>query len=199
MGTVKLPGLIRGAWRFYANGFMTQATVGMVMGSDSDMPVMRKAASILDDFGVPYELEILSAHRTPELVLQYAETAEDRGLQVIIAGAGLAAALPGAIASKTTLPVIGVPIASGPLEGFDALLAIVQVPISVPVATVGIGNGRNAALFAVQVLARSDDQLAERLRQYKRDQFEAVIEKRKVNGINGKYIDGLLKEASFTA
>lgn len=169
--------------------------VGIVMGSDSDMPVMRKAASMLEQFGVPYEIDILSAHRTPQLVAKYAEAAEERGLKLIIAGAGLAAALPGMVASYTPLPVVGVPIASGPLEGFDALLAIAQMPISVPIATVGIGNGRNAALFAIQVLARSDKRLAEAMRDYKSDQFEAVIEKRENNGINGTYIDRLLKEA----
>lgn len=171
--------------------------VGIVMGSDSDCPTMRKAASMLDEFDVPYEFEILSAHRTPDLVARYAAEAEGRGLQVIIAGAGLSAALPGAVASNTTLPVIGVPIASGPLEGFDALMCIVQMPISVPVASVGIGNSRNAALFAVQVLARSDDRLAESLRKYKQSQWHAVLEKRPANGITGQYIDRLLEEAGI--
>lgn len=163
------------------------------MGSDSDLPTMRKAANVLEGFGVPHEIEILSAHRTPDLVARYAESAERRGLKAIIAGAGLVAALPGAIASNTTLPVIGVPIASGPLEGIDALMCIVQMPISVPIACVGIGNARNAALLAVQILARSDERLAAELRQYKKAQWQAVIEKRRTNGIETKYIDGLLK------
>jgi phosphoribosylaminoimidazole carboxylase PurE protein len=135
------------------------------MGSDSDLPTMQEAAKILEEFGVPFELRICSAHRTPERLLRYAREAEGRGLQVLIAGAGGAAHLAGSLAAQVTLPVIGVPVESGPLNGLDALLSTVQMPGGVPVATVAIGRAgaRNAALLAIQILALSDDRLKGKL------------------------------------
>ncbi len=130
--------------------------VGIAMGSDSDLPTMRAAADALAEFGVPFEVRILSAHRTPDDMLAYARAASGRGLKVIIAGAGGAAHLPGMIAAATPLPVIGVPVAATQLAGFDALLSIVQMPAGVPVASVAIGNARNAGLLAVRILATSD-------------------------------------------
>jgi len=147
--------------------------IGIVVGSDSDLPVMKAATEALDQFGVPYEVEVRSAHRTPKQVAEYAETAEERGLVVIIAGAGCAAALPGVIAAHTALPVIGVPIDASPLNGVDALYAIVQMPSGVPVATVGINGARNAALLAVQIAATADEQLRQRFREYKQELAEA--------------------------
>ncbi|MDE2571625.1 MAG: 5-(carboxyamino)imidazole ribonucleotide mutase [bacterium] len=134
--------------------------VGIIMGSRSDLPTMEAAAAVLDEFGVPYELRIVSAHRTPDLMFEYAASARERGLAVIIAGAGGAAHLPGMTAAKTTLPVIGVPVKSSSLNGLDSLLSIVQMPGGVPVATVAIGNAKNAALLAVRVLSVAYPQLA---------------------------------------
>jgi 5-(carboxyamino)imidazole ribonucleotide mutase len=136
------------------------------MGSTSDLPVMEKACRLLDELQVPFEVNALSAHRTPDAVEQFARTAKERGLRVIIAGAGMAAALPGVIAASTTLPVIGVPI-KGMLDGLDALLSIVQMPPGIPVATVGVNGAQNAAILACEMLALSDDALAARLEQYK--------------------------------
>ena len=136
------------------------------MGSTSDLPVMEKACQLLDQLQVPFEVNALSAHRTPQAVEQFATTAAERGIRVIIAAAGMAAALPGVIAAQTTLPVIGVPI-KGMLDGLDALLSIVQMPPGIPVATVGVNGAMNAALLAVEMLALSDDCLAERLTAYK--------------------------------
>ena len=136
------------------------------MGSTSDLPVMEKACQLLDQLQVPFEVNALSAHRTPQAVEQFATTAAERGIRVIIAAAGMAAALPGVIAAQTTLPVIGVPI-KGMLDGLDALLSIVQMPPGIPVATVGVNGAMNAALLAVEMLALSDDRLAERLTAYK--------------------------------
>ena len=138
---------------------MQQPVVGIVMGSDSDWPTMRPAAEALDEFGVPHEAHVVSAHRTPRRMLEYAETAADRGLRVVIAGAGGAAHLPGMIAAATPLPVIGVPRPLDRLDGLDSLLSIVQMPAGVPVATVSIGGGRNAGLLAVRILAAGDEQL----------------------------------------
>ena len=140
--------------------------VSIIMGSTSDLPVMEKAAAFLNDMKVPFEMNALSAHRTPEAVEKFSREAASRGLQVIIAAAGMAAHLPGVIAAQTTLPVIGVPIKST-LEGMDALLAIVQMPPGIPVATVGINAAQNAAILAVQMLALSDAELAERFAAYK--------------------------------
>jgi 5-(carboxyamino)imidazole ribonucleotide mutase len=137
--------------------------VGIVMGSDSDWPTMAPAAEVLDEFEIPYEAHVLSAHRTPRRMLEYAESAAERGLRVIIAGAGGAAHLPGMLASVTPVPVIGVPVALENLDGLDSLLSIVQMPAGVPVATVGVGNARNAGLLAVRILAVSDDALRQRV------------------------------------
>ena len=149
--------------------------VSIIMGSTSDLPVMEKAAKLLDEMKVPFEINALSAHRTPEAVEQFAKGAKERGIQVIIAAAGMAAHLPGVIAASTTVPVIGVPIKST-LEGMDALLAIVQMPPGIPVATVGINASLNAAILAVQMLALADTELAERLAQYK-ENLKKKIEK----------------------
>jgi 5-(carboxyamino)imidazole ribonucleotide mutase len=138
--------------------------VGIVMGSDSDWPTMREAADALDEFGVAYEVGVVSAHRMPEEMLDYGRTAVDRGLRVVIAGAGGAAHLPGMLASLTPLPVIGVPVPLARLDGLDSLLSIVQMPAGVPVATVAIGNARNAGLLAVRVLAAADDERGTALR-----------------------------------
>ncbi|MBB3678222.1 5-(carboxyamino)imidazole ribonucleotide mutase [Modestobacter versicolor] len=138
---------------------MSGPVVGIVMGSDSDWPMMEPAAAALAEFDVPYEAHVVSAHRTPRRMLDYAETAESRGLRVVIAGAGGAAHLPGMIAAATPLPVIGVPRPLDRLDGLDSLLSIVQMPAGVPVATVSIGGGRNAGLLAVRVLAVADDRL----------------------------------------
>ena len=143
-----------------------QPLISIIMGSTSDLPVMEKAAKFLDEMEVPFEINALSAHRTPSEVEAFAQGAAARGLKVIIAGAGMAAALPGVIAASTTLPVIGVPI-KGMLDGLDALLSIVQMPPGVPVATVGVNGAQNAAILALEMLALSDADLAERLRRHK--------------------------------
>ena len=141
--------------------------VGLAMGSESDWPTMEAAAEIFRLFGVPFEARVLSAHRTPDAMADYARTARDRGLQVIVAGAGGAAHLPGMLAASTTLPVIGVPVQTRALKGIDSLLSIVQMPGGVPVATVAIGQAKNAGLLAVQILATADDALAVALDAYK--------------------------------
>ncbi|MGQ9484149.1 MAG: 5-(carboxyamino)imidazole ribonucleotide mutase [Desulfosoma sp.] len=153
--------------------------VGVLMGSDSDLPVMEGAFEVLRQFGVPFEAAVLSAHRTPERVVHYADTAADRGLKVIIAAAGWAAHLAGVVASKTILPVIGVPVDSSPLHGMDALLSTVQMPPGVPVATMAIGKGgaRNAALLATQILALFHDELAEALKRHRADMAADVLAK----------------------
>ena len=145
------------------------------MGSTSDLPVMEKACQLLNDMQIPFEVQALSAHRTPQAVEEFARNAKDRGLKVIIAAAGMAAALPGVIAAQTTLPVIGVPI-KGMLDGLDALLSIVQMPPGIPVATVGVNGAMNAAILAVQMLALSDEAIAQRLADYKAG-LSAKIEK----------------------
>ena len=145
------------------------------MGSTSDMPVMEKACKLLNEMQVPFEVNALSAHRTPDAVEDFARTAKDRGIKVIIAGAGMAAALPGVIAASTTLPVIGVPI-KGMLDGLDAMLSIIQMPPGIPVATVGINSAQNAAILAVEMMALSDAVLAQRLAAYKGG-LRAKIEK----------------------
>lgn len=141
----------------------TTPLVGIIMGSDSDWPVMEAAASACAEFDIPSETDVVSAHRMPRQMMSYAESAAGRGLRVLIAGAGGAAHLPGMVASMTTLPVIGVPVPLSHLDGLDSLLSIVQMPAGVPVATVGIGNARNAGLLAVRMLAMTDPDLAERL------------------------------------
>ena len=150
--------------------------VGIIMGSKSDLPVMAPAAELLALLGIAHEVQIVSAHRTPLRMVEYATAAEARGLKVIIAGAGGAAHLPGMVASLTQLPVIGVPVKSSTsLDGWDSVLSILQMPAGVPVATVALNNARNAALLAVQILALSDAALAERLRAYRQTQTEQVL------------------------
>ena len=148
--------------------------VSIIMGSTSDLPVMEKACQLLDQLKVPFEVNALSAHRTPQAVEQFASTARQRGIRVIIAAAGMAAALPGVIAAQTTLPVIGVPI-KGMLDGLDALLSIVQMPPGIPVATTGVNGAQNAAILACQMLALSDDELAARLETYKEGLKQKIV------------------------
>lgn len=156
---------------------MANMKVGVVMGSQSDWPVMQHAVQQLEAFGVDYEARVVSAHRTPDLLFEYAATARERGLACIIAGAGGAAHLPGMLASKTTLPVLGVPVNSKYLKGMDSLLSIVQMPRGIPVATFAIGEAgaANAGLFAVSLLANQDDELAEKLADFRADQQDAVM------------------------
>lgn len=144
------------------------------MGSDSDLPTMQAAIDVLEEFGVPSEVRILSAHRTPDEMFTYARGAADRGVRVIVAGAGGAAHLPGMIASATSLPVVGVPVVATPLAGIDALLSIAQMPGGVPVATVAVGNAKNAGLLAVRILATSNDDLRKEMEQYQRDMGDTV-------------------------
>lgn len=153
--------------------------VGVVMGSDSDWPTMEKAVDVLEQFGVPYEARVVSAHRTPELLVEYSKTAKKRGLKVIIAGAGGAAHLPGMVASMTILPVLGVPVKSRALSGMDSLLSIVQMPKGIPVATYAIGEAGagNAGLSAVAILATADEELASRLEKFREDQRDTVLGK----------------------
>ena len=162
---------------------MSKPLVGVVMGSDSDWPVMQHAVDQLKAFGVPHEAEVVSAHRTPDRMFEYAATAAERGLACIIAGAGGAAHLPGMIAAKTTLPVLGVPVTSKALGGLDSLLSIVQMPKGVPVATFAVGEAgaANAGLFAVALLARTDDALARKLADFRRHQT-AKVEAMKLPG-----------------
>ena len=151
--------------------------VGIIMGSDSDLPVMQDAADILRDLGVPFEMTIVSAHRTPQRLYDYARSAVDRGLAVIIAGAGGAAHLPGMAAAITPLPVIGVPVKTSALSGQDSLLSIVQMPAGVPVATVAINGAKNAGILAAQILGTADPALRERVAAFKRDLEAMVLEK----------------------
>ena len=151
-----------------------QPLISIIMGSTSDLPVMEKAAKFLDEMEVPFEINALSAHRTPSEVEAFAQGSAARGLKVIIAGAGMAAALPGVIAASTTLPVIGVPI-KGMLDGLDALLSIVQMPPGIPVATVGVNGAQNAAILALEMLALSDADLAERLRSHKSGLKDKIV------------------------
>jgi phosphoribosylaminoimidazole carboxylase PurE protein len=153
----------------------TGPVVGIVGGSRSDFPVLEKAQALLGELGVPCELRVVSAHRTPDHLFRYAETARDRGIRVIVAGAGGAAHLPGMLAAKTSLPVIGVPIPTQHLGGLDSLLSIVQMPRGIPVATVAIGNAENAALLAASILALADPALAVRLDAYRAAQTDAVL------------------------
>jgi 5-(carboxyamino)imidazole ribonucleotide mutase len=153
------------------------STVGLIMGSDSDWPTMKAAAEALDEFGVPYEVGVVSAHRTPVKMIEYGRAAADRGIKVIIAGAGGAAHLPGMVASVTPLPVIGVPVPLKYLDGMDSLLSIVQMPAGVPVATVSIGNARNAGLLAVRILGASDPALRDRMAAYQASLADLVAEK----------------------
>ncbi|MGD1809550.1 5-(carboxyamino)imidazole ribonucleotide mutase [Dapis sp. BLCC M126] len=151
--------------------------VGIIMGSDSDLPTMQEAIAICEEFNVPSEVAIVSAHRTPQRMFEYAETAHQRGLKVIIAGAGGAAHLPGMVASLTPLPVIGVPVQTRTLQGVDSLYSIVQMPGGIPVATVAIGNAKNAGLLAVQILASHQPELLEQVQKYRQTLAESVTEK----------------------
>ena len=155
------------------------AKVGIVMGSDSDMPIMSKAAAILDKLGIDYEMKIISAHREPDVFFEYAKTAEERGFKVIIAGAGMAAHLPGMCAAIFPMPVIGIPMHTTSLGGRDSLYSIVQMPSGIPVATVAINGGANAGLLAAKILAASEPELLERLKKYSEDMKEEVEGKAK--------------------
>jgi 5-(carboxyamino)imidazole ribonucleotide mutase len=166
-----------------------QPRVGIVMGSDSDWPTMKAAAEALDEFGVPYEADVVSAHRMPEEMLTYGKEAAGRGLSVIIAGAGGAAHLPGMLAAVTPLPVVGVPVALKYLDGMDSLLSIVQMPAGVPVATVAVGNARNAGLLAVRILAATDEALRTKMVKFQDALRESAHEKGKtVRGQSGRSI-----------
>ncbi len=154
--------------------------VGIIMGSDSDLEVMSEAAKILDEFGVAYEITVVSAHRTPDRMFEYAKSAKDRGLKVIIAGAGGAAHLPGMVASISILPVIGVPVKLKTMDGLDSLLSIVQMPGGVPVATVAINNAKNAGLLAIQILALHEVHLSHALTKYKEKMKTEVLKKAEV-------------------
>ncbi len=156
---------------------MTQPSVGIIMGSDSDLPVMKEAATMLEELGVAYELTIVSAHRTPERLFKYAKTAEARGLDVIIAGAGGAAHLPGMVAAITPIPVIGVPVKTSHLQGLDSLLSIAQMPSGVPVATVAINNAKNAGILAAQIVGVKMPEIRNNVKQYKADLEKRVTEK----------------------
>ena len=161
------------------------AQVGIVMGSDSDMPIMAKAADILEEFGVSYEMKIISAHREPDVFFEYAKTAEEKGFKVIIAGAGMAAHLPGMCAAIFPMPVIGIPMHTSSLGGRDSLYSIVQMPSGIPVATVAINGGANAGLLAAKILATSDSALLEKLKAYSKnlkEQVEAKDAKLQENG-----------------
>jgi 5-(carboxyamino)imidazole ribonucleotide mutase len=155
----------------------SRPVVGVVMGSDSDFAVMSDAVQVLQDFGVPHEVQVVSAHRTPETMIAYGRTARERGLKVIIAGAGGAAHLPGMIAAVTTLPVVGVPVPLARLDGLDSLLSIVQMPAGIPVATVSIGGAKNAALIAVSILSTADGELAAALDRYRLELQQLVEQK----------------------
>ena len=168
--------------------------VGIIVGSDSDLPLIKETASVLDELNIPYEVTIGSAHRTPERVSEYASTASERGIKVIIAGAGGSAHLPGVIASKTNLPVIGVPVDNSPLNGVDALYSIVQMPAGIPVASMAIGKAgaRNAGIFSAQILALMDSELAQRLVDFRKKMAESVqskADKLAEVGLN-KYLEG---------
>lgn len=156
---------------------MASPVIGIIMGSDSDLPTMQKAISVCEEFGIACEVAIVSAHRTPERMVEYAQQAHLRGLKVIIAGAGGAAHLPGMVASLTPLPVIGVPVPSRHLQGVDSLYSIVQMPAGIPVATVAIGNAQNAGLLAVQILASHQPDLLEKVQQYRQSLKQMVMDK----------------------
>ncbi|ORF04723.1 5-(carboxyamino)imidazole ribonucleotide mutase [Snodgrassella alvi] len=157
---------------------MNTPQIGIIMGSNSDYPVMQQAEQFLQQFSIPYEIQVVSAHRTPDLMFEYAETARSRGLKAIIAGAGGAAHLPGMVAAKTTIPVLGVPVPSKYLRGEDSLLSIVQMPKGVPVATFAIGEAgaANAALFAISMLANDNPQLAQKLAEFRESQKQSVLD-----------------------
>lgn len=163
--------------QFDNNANKNNPKIGIIMGSDSDLPVMKAAAEILEQMGVAYELTIVSAHRTPRRMYDYAQNAHDRGIKVIIAGAGGSAHLPGMVAAITHLPVIGVPVKSSNLSGWDSMLSIVQMPPGIPVATVAINGAANAALLAIKILALSDEDLSKKIVQYAKDLEDMVLNK----------------------
>ena len=171
------------------------ARVGIVMGSDSDMPVMAQAAAVLEKLGVDFEMTIISAHREPDVFFEYAKTAEQRGCKVIIAGAGKAAHLPGMCAALFPMPVIGIPMKTSDLGGVDSLYSIVQMPSGIPVATVAINGGTNAGILAAKILATSDEELLGRLKQYSEDLKNDVVKKaERLDEIGYKaYLDGMKK------
>ncbi|MGL5088495.1 MAG: 5-(carboxyamino)imidazole ribonucleotide mutase [Cetobacterium sp.] len=152
--------------------------IGVIMGSKSDLPTMNECISILKEFGIEHEVKIVSAHRTPDLMFTYAKEAKSRGIEIIVAGAGGAAHLPGMVASLTDLPVIGVPIESKTLKGIDSLLSIVQMPGGVPVATVGIGGAKNAALLAVKIMAINDRELSEKIKKYRENMERMILDEK---------------------
>jgi 5-(carboxyamino)imidazole ribonucleotide mutase len=157
---------------------MSKIEIGIIMGSDSDLPIMRKAAEFLDSMDIPYEMTIVSAHRTPDRMISYAKTARDKGLKVIVAGAGGAAHLPGMVASLTSLPVIGVPIhSSNSIDGWDSILSILQMPSGIPVATVALDGGKNAGILAARILGSYDATIASKMDAYRKQLTEAVMEK----------------------
>ena len=158
---------------------MSKPLVGIIMGSDSDLPVMSAAAQMCEEFGIDFELDIVSAHRTPEKLVEYSKSAEKRGLKVIIAGAGGAAHLPGMVASETVLPVIGVPVRSSSLDGMDSLLSIVQMPGGVPVATVAINGAKNAGILAAQIIGSGDSSLREKIAVFK-SEMKAQVDAKSV-------------------
>lgn len=171
----------------------TSPMIGIIMGSDSDLPTLQGAIAICEQFDIPHEVEIVSAHRTPERMVLYAQTAHKRGLRVIIAGAGGAAHLPGMVAALSPLPVVGVPVASRQLQGLDSLYSIVQMPRGIPVATVAIGNATNAGLLAVQILATGQPELLDRLLDYRASLRQQVEQKQEKLAQLG-YRDYLAKE-----
>jgi 5-(carboxyamino)imidazole ribonucleotide mutase len=166
--------------------------VGIIMGSDSDLPVMKEAADLLDSFGVRYEITVVSAHRTVKRMVSYAETAKKRGIRVIIAGAGGAAHLPGMVAAITPLPVIGVPIKTKSLDGIDSLLSIAQMPPGVPVATVAINGARNAGILACQILGVKYDDIAKKVEEFKKEMESAVL--KKAASLEGKGVKKYLQK-----
>ncbi|RQD71001.1 MAG: 5-(carboxyamino)imidazole ribonucleotide mutase [Tindallia sp. MSAO_Bac2] len=170
---------------------MNRPEVGIIMGSDSDLPVMKEAAQALEDLDIACETTIVSAHRTPERMVDYAQKARERGIRVIIAGAGGAAHLPGMVASMTTLPVIGVPVKSRSLSGWDSLLSIVQMPAGIPVATVAINGAKNAGLLAAQILSISNPDITEKLEAFRNQQSDQVLKKAETLEKTG--IDGFLE------
>lgn len=156
---------------------MNKPIVGIIMGSDSDLPVMQEAATMLEEFGIPHEMTVVSAHRTVERMYEYAKHASEKGIKVIIAGAGGSAHLPGMTASMTSLPVIGVPIKTKSLDGLDSLLSIVQMPPGIPVATVAINGAKNAGLLAAKIIALTDDEITQKVKTYSKDLESTVLEK----------------------
>ncbi|ACB53986.1 phosphoribosylaminoimidazole carboxylase [Crocosphaera subtropica ATCC 51142] len=170
----------------------SSAVIGIIMGSDSDLPTMEKAIAVCERFEIEWEVAIVSAHRTPEKMVNYAKTAHERGLKVIIAGAGGAAHLPGMVASLTPLPVIGVPVSTRHLQGVDSLYSIVQMPRGIPVATVAIGNAQNAGLLAVQILASHDATLLKKVQDYRQELEQMVLDKQENLGKLG--YEAYLKE-----